>query len=105
MEEDKPIAFLCGPLSASNKFLSTYEKVFLALIMAVEKWRPYLRRQEFPIRIDHKSLYPNEQVLQSEVQRKAMTRLMGLQFKIVYRKGKKNVVVHALSKIPNLMQI
>jgi hypothetical protein len=34
-----------------------------------------------------------------------MTRLMGLQFKIVYRKGKENVVVHALSKIPNLMQI
>jgi hypothetical protein len=47
----------------------------------------------------------DEQVLQSEVQREAMTRLMGLQFKIVYKKGRENVVVHALSKIPNLMQI
>jgi hypothetical protein len=44
MQENTPIAFLNGPLSASNKFLSTNEKEFLALIMAVEKWRPYSRR-------------------------------------------------------------
>jgi hypothetical protein len=56
MQEDKPIAFLSGPLSASNKFLSAYEKEFLALIMVVEKWRPYMQRQEFLIRIDQKSL-------------------------------------------------
>jgi hypothetical protein len=36
--------------------------------MAVEKWRPYLQRQEFIIKTDHKSLaYLNEQVLQSEL--------------------------------------
>jgi hypothetical protein len=37
-------------------FLSIYEKEFLALIMAVKRWRPYLQRQEFIIRTDHKSL-------------------------------------------------
>jgi hypothetical protein len=59
--------------------LSKYEKEFLALIMAVERWHPYLQRQEFIIKIDHKSLaYLNEQSLQSELQRKAMTRLMSL---------------------------
>jgi hypothetical protein len=47
--------------------------------MAVEKWRPYLQRQEFVIRIDHKRLsYLSEQNLNSDMQRKAMTRLMGL---------------------------
>jgi hypothetical protein len=67
MQDNRPIAYLSKPLSASNKFLSIYEKEFLALIMAVEKWMPYLQRQEFLIKIDHRSLaYLNEQSLQSE---------------------------------------
>jgi hypothetical protein len=37
MQNDKPIAFLSKPLSLTNKFLSIYEKEFLALIMVVEK--------------------------------------------------------------------
>jgi hypothetical protein len=41
--------------------------------------------------------------MQSELQRKAMTRLMGLQFKIVYRKGKENAAAHALSRVSSLM--
>jgi hypothetical protein len=49
MQEDKPIAFLSKPLSRNNKLLSIYEKEFLALIMAVERWRQYLQRQEFII--------------------------------------------------------
>jgi hypothetical protein len=48
-QQDKPIAFLSKPLSKNNKLLSIYEKEFLALIMAVERWRQYLRRQEFII--------------------------------------------------------
>jgi hypothetical protein len=55
-QQDKPIAFLSKPLSKNNKLLSIYEKEFLALIMAVERWRQYLRRQKFIIRTDHKSL-------------------------------------------------
>ena len=74
--------------------------------MAIEKWRPYLQRQEFIICTDHKSLsYLTEQNLQSELQRKAMTRLMGLQFRVVYRKGKDNVAADALSRVGHLMAI
>ena len=79
MQQDRPIAYLSKALGASHRAKSIYEKEFLALIMAVEKWRQYLLRQEFTIRTDHKSLaYLTEQNLHSELQRKAMTRLMGL---------------------------
>jgi hypothetical protein len=62
--------------------------------------------QEFIIRIDHRSLsYLNDQTLQSELQRKVMTKLMGLQFKVVYRKGKENLVADALSRMPTVMSM
>jgi len=44
MQQGQPIAFLCKALGEKHKTLSIYEKEFLALIMAVEKWRPYLQR-------------------------------------------------------------
>jgi hypothetical protein len=106
MQHDKPIAFLSKTLSSNHKFLSIYEKEFWALIMVVERWRPYLQRQEFIIKIDHKSLaYLNEQTLQSNLQRNAMTRMMGVQFRIQYKKGKDNLAADALSRINPLMQI
>ena len=105
MQQGQPIAYLSKALGEKHKSLSIYEE-FLALIMAVEKWRPYLQRQEFTILTDHKSLsFLNEQNLHSEMQRKAMTRLMGFHFKIVYKKGKANVAADALSRVAHLMAV
>ena len=42
MQLDRSIAFLSKALSAQNKQLSIYEKEFIALIMVVDRWRPYL---------------------------------------------------------------
>ena len=68
--------------------------------------RPYLQHQEFIIKTDHKSLaYLNEQTLLSEMQRKAMARMMGLKFKILYNKGSDNVAVDALSRVAHLMTV
>jgi hypothetical protein len=105
MQQGQPVAYLSKGLGPKHQSLSIYEKEFLALIMAIEKWRHYLQRQEFTILTDHKSLaYLNEQNLHSEMQRKAMTRLMGLQFKIVY-KGKENLAADALSRVAHLLAI
>ena len=75
----------------------------MALLMAMEKWRQYLQAQEFVIRTDHKSLsYLNKQNLHSDLQMKAMARLMGLKFRIVYKKGK---AADALSRVAHLMTL
>ena len=106
MQHQRPVAFLSKALGPTHQHLSIYEKEFLALIMAIEKWRSYLQRQEFTILTDHKSLsYLTEQNLQSDLQRKAMTRLMGLQFKVLYRKGKENLAADALSRVGHLMAL
>jgi hypothetical protein len=77
------VAFLSKALSVNNQKLSTYEKEFLAVLMAVDKWRPYLSRKPFVIRTYHKSLcHLQDQTLSIEMQRKAMTKLAGLQFKL-----------------------
>lgn len=106
MQDNHPLAFLSKPLSVDHLQLSIYEKEFLALLMVVERWRPYLQRGEFEIKTDHQSLcFLEDQNLQSPLQRKAMARLMGLQFRIVYKKGADNQAADALSRVRHLLTI
>lgn len=106
MQKGQPIAFLSKALSEQNKYPSIYEKEFLALILAVDKWRQYLQRQEFIGKTDHKSLgFLQDQQLHYELQKKAMSKLMGLQFRIVYRKGSHNVAADALSRFSNMVAL
>jgi hypothetical protein len=44
MQQGQPIAYLSKALGQKHRNLSIYEKEFLALVMAVEKWRHYLQR-------------------------------------------------------------
>jgi hypothetical protein len=68
--------------------------------MAVDKWGTYFARQPFIIRTDHKSLcHLQDQSLSTDMQRKAMAKLSGLQFKLQYKKGAVYKVVDALSSI------
>jgi hypothetical protein len=67
MQQNRPVAFLSKALGVKNSQLSIYEKEFLALMMAVDRWRPYLQRSQFVIKTDHQSLtFLGEQQLQSE---------------------------------------
>jgi hypothetical protein len=65
-----------------------YEKVYLAILLAVQQWRQYLQHGEFLIKTDNKSLtHLIDQGLHTECQQKALTKMMGLQYHIVYKKG------------------
>jgi hypothetical protein len=81
MQQGHPLAYMSKALGVLTRKLSIYEKEFLAVIMAIDKWRQYLQRGPFLILTDHKSLCNlTEQQLTSDLQRKAMAKLIGLQF-------------------------
>jgi hypothetical protein len=97
MQAGHPMAYYSKSLSVNNRKLSIYEKDFLAIKMDVDKWRPYLCRGHFVIKTDHQSLYHlDDQVLHTDLQKKAMTRLVGLNFTFQYKKGEDNKVADAL---------
>jgi hypothetical protein len=106
MQRNRPVAYLSKALSDKNQKLSIYDKEFLALMLAIERWRPYLQRAEFIIKTNHRALsFLDNQVLHSDLQRKARARLMGLHFKILYKKGKENLVADALSRVGHCMAL
>lgn len=99
MQGGHPIAYLSKALGVKTQALSTYEKECLALIMAITKWKPYLQHKEFTILTDQKSLiHLGEQKIHQGMQQKAFIKLLGLQYKLVYKKGLENKAADALSR-------
>ena len=88
-QDGHPLAFISKPLGLRTRGLSTYEKEYLAIIMAVQQWRPYLQHGEFLIYTDQKSLIQlTEQRLHTHWQQKVFSKLLGLQYRIIYKKLK-----------------
>lgn len=100
VQDGHPVAYFSKALGVRNQKLSAYEKEFLAVMMAVDKWRAYLQRGQFTIVTDHKSLCNlGDQQLETDLQRKAMSKLVGLQLKFQYRHGVDNGAADALSRV------
>jgi len=56
MQEGHPIAYFSKALSLKHQGLSAYEKELMAVVLTVDKWRPYLLGRHFIIKTDHFSL-------------------------------------------------
>jgi len=56
LQQGHPLAFVSKALGPRTRGLSAYEKEYLAILVAVEQWRPYLQHGEFIIFSDHRSL-------------------------------------------------
>jgi hypothetical protein len=101
-QNSHPLAFVSKALGPKNRGLSTYEKEYLAILMAVDHWRPYLLHDEFIIYTDQRSLsHLTEQKLNTPWQQKVFTKLLGLQYKILYKKGIENGAADSLSRRPH----
>jgi hypothetical protein len=71
----------------------------LAILHAVHKWHPYLIERHFKVKTNHDSLkYFLEKRLSSEEKEKWVTKMLGYDFEIIYKRGKHNVVADALSR-------
>jgi hypothetical protein len=98
-QDGHPLAFLSRALGPRSSGLSVYEKECMAILAAVDHWRSYLQLGEFVIRTDQQSLVHLEaQRLTTVWQHKAFTKLMGLQYRICYKKGAENRAADALSR-------
>jgi hypothetical protein len=88
MQTRHPLPFISKALGPRTRGLSTHEKEYLAILIAVDQWRAYLQLAEFVIYTDQKSLvHQTDQRLHTHWQQKVFTKLIGLQYRIVYKKG------------------
>jgi hypothetical protein len=78
-QDGHPLAFISKSLGPRTRGMSTYEKEYLAVLVAVDHWRPYLQHAEFVIVTDHRSLiHLSDQRLHTQWQQKIYTKLVGL---------------------------
>ena len=103
LQDGHPIAYISKPLGPKSAGLSTYEKEYLAILLAVEQWRSFLQHAEFTIYTDQRSLtHLSDQRLNTPWQQRVFTKLLGLQYKIVYKRGSDNRAADALSRRPHV---
>jgi hypothetical protein len=102
LQDGHPLAFVSKALGPRTRGLSTYEKEYLAVLIAVEQWRAYLQHGEFIIYTDQRSLvHITDQRLHTPWQLRLYTKLVGLQYKIIYKPGASNQAANALSIHPS----
>lgn len=99
MQEGRPLAYISQGLAPKHCRLSVYDKESITVLVAVDRWLHYLESNPFVIKIDYESLqFLLQQRFHTHLQRKGVSKLLGLDYTIQYRKGKENVVANALSR-------
>jgi len=86
-------------LNDSERLYPIYDKDMLAIMHALTKFRKYLVGNRFVVKTDHNNLkYFLDQKYLSERQQKWVSKIQDFDFDIEYVKGKRNIVVGALSR-------
>jgi hypothetical protein len=100
IQNKRPVAYFSKALGVRNMTKSAYEKELMAVVLAIQHWRPYLIGRRFVVSTDQKSL---KQLLQQRIvtaeQQNWAAKLLGFDFEIVYKPGKSNKGADALSRI------
>ncbi|KAI5436327.1 hypothetical protein KIW84_022705 [Lathyrus oleraceus] len=86
-------------LAAKAQQKSVYERELMAMVIAIQKWRPYLLGKHFKVHTDQKSLkFITEQRVMGEDQQKWLSKLIGYDFEVKYKPGKENSAADSFSR-------
>ncbi|MCI07009.1 Ty-3/Gypsy retrotransposon polyprotein, partial [Trifolium medium] len=64
MQDKRPVAYFSKALGVRNLTKSAYEKELMAVVLAIQHWRPYLLGRKFVVSTDQKSL---KQLMQQKI--------------------------------------
>lgn len=99
MQDARPIAYYSQDLGARARLKSVYKRELMAIVFAIQKWRPYLLGRRFIVRTDQRSLkfFLEQRVVAADHQ-KWLSKLLGYNFDVEYRPGRENSAVDTLSR-------
>jgi hypothetical protein len=99
--DERVIAYASRSLTKAERNYSVTERECLAVLFALEKFRPYVEGTHFTIVTDHYSLlWLNRMKDPAGKLARWSVKLNQFSFDLVHRKGKLNVVPDALSRLP-----
>lgn len=104
--EERVIAYMSVKLSAAERKYHVTERECMAVLVAIEKFRPYIEGVRFTVITDHASLQwlQNLKDPTGRLARWAL-RLQAHTFDLIHRKGALNVVPDALSRACETLEI
>lgn len=105
-EGEKVIAYMSAKLTSTQRKYTATERECLAVLMALDKFRPYVDGVHFTVITDHASLLwlLNLKDPTGRLSRWAL-KMQHFDMTLVHRKGKENVVPDALSRAVESMEV